>query len=115
MHEVSLVDALFDQADRAISPHPPTAVRQVTVRIGSLAGVETELFRTAFEACKGERGYAAASLQIIEEKAAWRCAECGAVIQQGAALRCASCDGQATLAAGGELILQRVELEVSDV
>ncbi len=115
MHEVSLVDALFDQADRAIAPHPSAAVRQVTVRIGSLAGVETGLFRTAFDACKGERGYAAASLEIIEEKAAWRCAECSAPIQEGGALRCAACDGPATLVAGGELILQRVELEVVDV
>ena len=115
MHEVSLVDALFDQVDRAIAPHPRAAVRQVTLRIGSLAGVELELFRTAFEGCRGERGYAAASLELIEEKAAWRCAECGAAILEGAALRCVACDGQATLAAGGELILQRVELEVSDV
>lgn len=115
MHEVSLVDALFDQVDRAIDPHPRAAVRQVTLRIGRLAGVEPELLRTAFEGCKSERGYAAASLVIIEEKAAWRCAECGAAVLEGGALRCAACDGQATLAAGGELILQRVELEVSDV
>src|SRR6185369_13956851 len=60
MHEVSLVQALFDQIDRAIEPHPPAAVRQLTVRIGTLAGVDGELFQTAFEGCKQERGYLAA-------------------------------------------------------
>ncbi|CAN5921997.1 hypothetical protein BH11MYX4_BH11MYX4_27900 [soil metagenome] len=115
MHEVSLVDALFDQADRAITPHPPGAVRQLTVRIGELAGVDCELFRTAFDGCRAERGYASAALSIVEEKAAWRCAACGAAVAPGGPLRCAVCDGEARLSAGGELILDRVELEVVDV
>jgi hydrogenase nickel incorporation protein HypA/HybF len=115
MHEVSLVEALFDQADRAIAPYASSAVREVTVRIGALAGVESELFRTAFEACKAERGYMGAALHIIDEEAAWRCAECGEALLRGGRLRCASCGGAARLVAGGGLILQRVELEVRDV
>jgi hydrogenase nickel incorporation protein HypA/HybF len=115
MHEVSLVQSLFDQADRAIAPHPTAAVCRVTVRIGKLAGVECELFRTAFEGCKAERGYAVAALEIIEEAAAWTCAECGAAVPEGGPLRCRSCDGVPTLSAGGELILQRLELETADV
>ena len=43
MHEVSLVHALFDQADRAIVPHSSRDVRQMKVRIGELAGVDPEL------------------------------------------------------------------------
>lgn len=115
MHEVSLVHALFDQTDRAIGQHPRAAVRQVTLRIGELAGVERELFRTAFEGCKSERGYAVASLDIIEEHAVWSCADCGARVTPEGPLRCAACDGPVQLSAGGDLILQRVELEVTDV
>lgn len=115
MHEVSLVHALFDQADRAIGPHPRGAVRHVTVRMGELSGVEPELFRIAFEGCKSERGYAAAALEVVEERAAWRCAECDGAVSPEGPLRCAACDGEARLCAGGELILQRVELEVEDV
>jgi hydrogenase nickel incorporation protein HypA/HybF len=115
MHEVSLVQALFDQADRAIEPHASSAVRRVTVRIGVLAGVESELFRTAFEACKAERGYLEAALDVIDEEAVWDCAACGEPLVQGDRLRCASCGGGARLVAGGALILQRVELEVRDV
>ena len=115
MHEVSLVHALFDQTDRAIGVHAPAAVRQVTVRIGELAGVEPELFCTAFEACKAERGYPAAQLEVVAERAVWRCGDCGGAVAPSGPLRCAQCDGRARLYAGGELILQRVELEVSDV
>jgi hydrogenase nickel incorporation protein HypA/HybF len=116
VHEVSLVEALLDQADRAIAPRAAGTVRLVTVRIGALAGVDTELFRTAFEGCKGDRGYGAAALEILDEPAAWRCDACGGPVAAGGPLRCAACDGIARLAAGGDLILQRLELEeVSDV
>ena len=115
MHEVSLVHALFDQADRAIAPHPCEAVRLVRVRIGALAGVDCELFRTAFDGCRAERGYAAAALDIVTEGAAWTCASCGASVGRDGPLRCAACDGEARLEAGGDLVLERVELEVVDV
>jgi len=115
VHEVSLVHALFDQADRAIAPHRGSDVQKLTVRIGELAGVDCELFRTAFDGCREERGYGAAALEIAFERAAWSCAACGASVAPGGPLRCAACDGEARLAAGGDLILDRVELEVVDV
>lgn len=115
MHEASLVDALFDEVDRAIGRHPAAAVREVTVRIGALAGVEVGLFRTAFEGLRGERGYGAASLVVDEEPARWRCEGCGRPVAAGELLACDGCGGRVTLAAGGEIILAKVELEVRDV
>lgn len=115
MHEVSLVHALFDQTDRAITPHPSHAVRQMTVRIGELAGVDCELFRTAFDGCRAERGYGSAALAIVEESAAWTCAACGGPVAHGGPLRCSACAGEAKLSAGGDMVLDRIELEVADV
>lgn len=116
MHEVSLVQDLFDQTDAAIRPHAPAAVREVTVRIGTLAGVDDVLFRTAFEGCKAERGYGAATLTIVTDQAEWACERCGSpVAPEEGPLRCAVCDGAARLRAGDALILQRLELEVSHV
>lgn len=115
MHEVSLVEALFDQADRAIAPRAAASVRQVTVRIGELAGVDAELLLTAFDGCKTGRGYIGAALEIELEPAVWRCGTCGAAIAPGGPLRCTACDGVARLIAGGDLILQRLELEERDV
>jgi hydrogenase nickel incorporation protein HypA/HybF len=65
MHEVSLVHALFDQADRAVRSHAPRDVRLVRVRIGAMSGVEPELFVTAFDGVRTERGYAAAELEVV--------------------------------------------------
>lgn len=65
MHEVSLVHALFDQTDRARGAHPASAVRELQVRIGSRAGVEVDLFITAFDLVREERGYATAGLKIL--------------------------------------------------
>lgn len=118
MHEVSLVHALFDQADRALAPHPSATAVQLTVRIGELAGVDTELFRTAFEGCRVGRGYERAALTITAEPATWACATCGARgprIAGDEELRCPTCDGELRLVAGGGLFLDRVELEVADV
>lgn len=115
MHEVSLVHALFDEADHALASHHPKDVRALTVRIGALAGVDPELFRVAFDGCRRERGYDAATLVVVFEAAVWRCSACGAAVTTDGPLRCAVCDADATLAAGGELFLDRIELEVSDV
>jgi len=115
VHEVSLVHSLFDQADRAIAPHSSRAVRLMKVRIGELAGVDPELFRTAFDGCRLERGYAEAALEIALESSAWRCASCGAALERGGPLRCTACGAEARLAAGGDLILDRLELEIADV
>lgn len=65
MHEVSLVHALFDQTDRARADHSATCVRLLRVCIGLRSGVEVDLFTTAFEGTKAERGYSAAGLQIV--------------------------------------------------
>ena len=115
MHEVSLVHALFDQADAAVAAYPRAAVRQVRVRIGALAGVEPELFRSAFDGSRRERGYPAAELALVWAPARYRCAECGGAMPGPGPSRCLACDGPARLESGGEIVLERIELEVSDV
>lgn len=114
MHEASLVQDLFDQTDRAIAPHASSAVRRVTVRIGALAGVDGDLFRTAFDGCKQERGYGGAALDVVFEPAVWACERCGAAVAPEGPLRCPACAGDARLRAGGDLILARLELEVAE-
>ena len=115
MHEVSLVEALFDQVDGAIAPHAPGDVRAITLRVGALAGVEVALLRTAFDGCRGLRGYTAAALTVVDEAARWRCGACGAPVDEARGLRCEGCGGAPTLAGGDALVLERIELEVPDV
>lgn len=49
MHEYSLVQAMFDQIESVAHAQHAIAVRRVRVKIGSLAGVEPDLFRTAYD------------------------------------------------------------------
>jgi hydrogenase nickel incorporation protein HypA/HybF len=81
MHEYSLVQAMFDQIGDAVRVHRAVAVRRVHVRIGRLAGVEPELFKTAYDVFRVKTFCDDAPL-VIEE------------------------------AAGDELLLERLELEV---
>lgn len=49
MHVYSLVQAMFDQIRRVAHARGAIAVRRVRVKIGARAGVEPELFRTAYD------------------------------------------------------------------
>jgi hydrogenase nickel incorporation protein HypA/HybF len=49
MHEYSLVQSMFDQIEDVVRAQHAIAVRRVRVTIGSRAGVEPELFRTAYD------------------------------------------------------------------
>lgn len=115
MHEASLVDALFDQVDETMGAHPSGRLRLLCVRVGELAGVEPELFRTAFEVLRGPRGHERATLELVHEEAVWSCASCATRVPRGSVLRCEACGGSVALACGGDIILDRIELEVPDV
>lgn len=115
MHEYSIVSALIDRVQREADAHPGAIVRKLRVRIGELAGVELELLRTAFLTFR-ERGVcAAAEIDIEPVPAAWRCKRCELPIAAGAVLRCPRCGRPAELAAGDDIILERIEMEVPDV
>jgi Zn finger protein HypA/HybF involved in hydrogenase expression len=119
MHEVSLVESLLDQLDAlrgGTAGHPPpTAVCLVRVRIGADSGVEPTLFRTAYEACRGARGYTAATLELDFEPECWVCPVCDSSVGAEGPLSCADCDSARVLRAGGGIFLDRVEMEVPDV
>jgi hydrogenase nickel incorporation protein HypA/HybF len=115
MHEYSIVSALIDRVRREVVARPGAIVHRLHVRIGELAGVELDLLRTAFETLR-ERGVCErAALEIVAVPVAWRCGRCDRAIAPGAVLRCPECDHPAQLVAGGDIILERIEMEVPDV
>ena len=48
MHEYSLVQAMFDRIDDVAASQRAATVRRVRVTIGNDAGVDPDLFRTAY-------------------------------------------------------------------
>jgi len=115
MHELSLIQALFSEVERNLAPHPGATVHALHVRVGELAGVDPALFRSAYEVCRTGGPLVRAELELSFEPAIWSCASCQADFARGEALTCSRCGSSARLARGGDIYLDRIELEVPDV
>lgn len=66
MHEYSLVQSMFDQIGAIVRDQGALSVRRVRVRIGAAAGVETELFRTAYDVFRVRTFCDEAPLEILD-------------------------------------------------
>ena len=115
MHEYSIVSALLDQVEAEARRHTRAEVLRIQVRVGELAGVDGELLRTAWSLAREGTLCAHAELELTGEAARWVCPDCSGGIEAGAALRCPQCAVPARLASGDALVLERIEMEVSDV
>ena len=112
MHEYSLMLALLERVEEAAAAHHALAVHRVCVQVGDLSGVEPELLDSAFGIVRGGTICEHAVLDIERVAARWECATCRRALDAGERLQCPSCGGPAALAAGDELLLGRLELEV---
>ncbi|MFI5178206.1 MAG: hydrogenase maturation nickel metallochaperone HypA [Vicinamibacterales bacterium] len=112
MHEYSIVQSLFDQIHQTARARGAIAVRRVRVRIGEIAGVEIELLRTAYELFRERTICEAAPLDIEAVAVRWACPDGHGDIDKGRALVCPACARPARLAAGDEIVLEQLELEV---
>ena len=113
MHEYSIVQSLVDAVTAAVGDRGVTTVHRIEVAIGEVSGVDCGLLATAFEVFRAGTLCEHASMTIEEIPARWQCPECGSAIARGRVLRCALCNEPARLAAGDEIVLQRIELEVA--
>jgi hydrogenase nickel incorporation protein HypA/HybF len=113
MHEYSIAQALLEQVERHTAPHPGARVQKLQLRVGTLAGVEPELLRTAWELCRERTICERAELSIDTVVASWTCPRCGAAIASGEKLQCGACQVPARLSAGDEIVLARIEMEVA--
>lgn len=113
MHEYSLVEALVRRVEEEAARRSATAIHGVRVSLGELAGVDPELFRTAYEMFREGTLCEKASLDIVTFPAAWRCPSCGKAFARGEVLRCAACDAPAQMDAKSDaLMLDAIDMEV---
>jgi hydrogenase nickel incorporation protein HypA/HybF len=115
MHEYSIVQSLFESVVALAEENDASTVTSVYLKIGELSGVEPELLATAFDQFRAATIMSDATLHIEPVAAAWACPKCRARIRRGERLRCATCNTPASLTAGDEIILERVEMEAAHV
>ena len=113
MHEYSLIQALVERVDAEVASRSASAVHRLCVRIGENAGVDVELFKTAFHPFRERTICEHADLDVVIVPVEWACEECGRRIEPGRALRCPECLAPAKLIGGDEIIHERIELEVA--
>jgi hydrogenase nickel incorporation protein HypA/HybF len=113
MHEYSLVEALVRRVEEEARRRAATRVHSLTVSIGELAGVDPELFRTAYETFRAGTACEGAALELTSSPAAWSCPSCGRAIERGAVLTCPACGVPARLSERSDaLLLESIDLEV---
>ncbi len=113
MHEYSIVSALLDRIEAEARSRGALSVASVRVAIGGQAGLDPDLLRSAFEVARAGTPCAAASLELREIPAVWRCRVCGGELPAEGPRRCPGCDAPGRLVSGDEIVLERLELEVA--
>jgi hydrogenase nickel insertion protein HypA len=113
VHEYSIVQALLEQVERHAAAHRASHVQRVHLRVGALSGVEIPLLVSAYEVFRERSVCAGAELEIHPVAARWDCPGCARDVPVGERLRCPDCDLPAALRAGDEIVLERIEMEVS--
>jgi hydrogenase nickel incorporation protein HypA/HybF len=112
VHEYAIVQAMFDQIETAARERRAIAVRRVQVRIGTSAGVDVPLLRTAYELFRERTICENAPLDVEDVPVRWVCPAGHGDVPAGGRLVCRECGEPARLASGDEIVLERLELEV---
>ena len=112
MHEYSLIQSLVERAETEAHKRSATAIHKLNVRIGEQAGVDVDLFKTAFLTFRERTMCDHADLEVEVVPVKWACVECGRAIETGGPLHCPYCLHPARLVSGDEIILDRIEMEV---
>lgn len=112
MHEYSLIQSLLLRVEEEARARNATAVKVVRVRLGELAGVDRDLFASAYRTFREAGLCRGAALEIIDVPARYECPQCSAAFSRGDVLRCTSCAQPARLIEGDDLVLERIEMEI---
>ncbi len=113
MHEYSLVEALVRRVEEEARRRKATRIHGLKVSLGEMAGVDAELFQTAYETFREGTLCAEASLEVVPVPARWECPSCGRTFEKGAILRCEACAVPARLSDRSDaLLLESIDMEV---
>ncbi len=115
MHEFALCRALLNAVERIVQREGAVGVCSLTVTVGALSGVEPLLLARAFEIARASTVAKDALLNVIAAPVRIFCQSCGLESEVPTQrLLCTHCTGsRVQILTGDELVLSRVELEVT--
>ena len=113
MHEYSIASSLLKMAEEHAAKRGADRVVALELSIGELSGVEVDLLETAWSLVRERSVCEGVPLTISRVDACWTCQRCDEPIARGGLLACADCGGAARLTTGDELVLDRIEMEVT--
>lgn len=113
MHELSVCSALIGQVEAVARQQAASKVAKIVLRIGPLAGVESDLLRQAYPLAAAGTVAAHAVLLIESADVIVRCCRCDSESKVAPnRLLCSACgDLRTRVISGDEMILKTVELE----
>lgn len=113
MHELSLAQALVEQAEAALRREGGGRAVHLTVVIGALSGVDPEAFAFAYPLAAEGTLLEGAELRMEEIPARVNCRACGAPSEPDPLLiRCGACGSdEVDLVSGREFLLRELEME----
>jgi len=115
MHEMSLVQGLFEQLKSLAAENNASRIVKVTMEIGPLCGVVVDSFRFGFEILSSQEPmFRGAELVVEVPEVAYTCTACAHVqITAGERPdRCSACgEFFLTPEGGNDLLLKQVEME----
>ncbi len=115
MHEMSLVQGLFQQLHSIARENNANKVLRLTMSVGPLSGVVIESFQFGFDILSKEDDLVRdAKLEIVIPAVTYRCSGCGYSVEITGERpeQCAECSDSFLISEGGDdLILQQVEME----
>lgn len=113
VHEYSIASSLLRMACQHARERGADRVVRLEVSVGELSGVEVPLLETAWTLVRERSVCDGADLAVRAVPVRWECSRCGEPVVPGLSLTCARCAVPARLAEGDELMLLRIEMEVS--
>lgn len=113
MHEYSIVQALLDQCDEQAAAHNATKVTKIIVKIGVMAGIETQLLQTSFDTFKEDTICAEAEFIINLQQLKLECKECANIFEvDEVRYFCPKCESLSVKVLDGEdMYLMSLEME----
>jgi hydrogenase nickel incorporation protein HypA/HybF len=112
MHELGIMESALDAIRHQAVKHGAARVSRIVLRIGTLAGVDQESLRFAYEALAPTSIAAGAVLEIETVTARARCAACQTEfgVERGFVFQCPQCgEYSGDIRAGRELGIARLE------